>query len=124
MKRDVGFGFSAIVALIAGLTLLPQVGCSASRATEGVRVSEVPAELRDDYDLFAQRCSKCHGLSRPLDSGIRTDEFWQRYVTRMRRQPGSGIAVEDEPPILRFLHFYSERARAAASPGLSGGVQK
>ena len=29
------------------------------------------------------------------------------YVARMRRQPESGISLEDSRPILRFLHYYS-----------------
>ena len=118
MKRDVLFGLSATTALLAALLVPPLGGCSASRTTEGVRVSEIPPELHDEYELFAQRCSKCHGLSRPLNAGDKTDEFWQRYVTRMRRQPGSGIAIEDEPPILRFLHFYSARVRGGAAVGV------
>lgn len=120
MKRDVLFGFSATAALLAGLLLPPLAACNASRTGEGLRVSEVPSDLRDEYEVFAQRCSKCHGLSRALNAGDKSDEFWQRYVTRMRRQPGSGIAVEDEPPILRFLHFNSARTRA----GATNGVQK
>lgn len=118
MKRHVLFGFSAAAALLAALFSSPLAGCSASRSIEGVRVNEIPPDLREEYELFAQRCSKCHGLSRPLNAGYKTDEFWQRYVTRMRRQPSSGIAIQDEPPILRFLHFYSERERAGASIGV------
>jgi hypothetical protein len=67
----------------------------------------MPAEVRDDYALFALRCSKCHSLSRPLQSGITDDVFWVEYVERMRRQPGSDITIEDTVPILRFLHFFS-----------------
>lgn len=69
--------------------------------------SQVPPELRADYDLFAQRCSKCHSLSRPLGSGIDDDRMWREYVEQMRLKPGSGISIADEEPILRFLHFYS-----------------
>lgn len=118
MMRSLVYGFSASAALLAALCLAPLVGCGPARPIEGVRVSEIPPELRDEYELFAQRCSKCHGLSRPLNAGYKSDEFWQRYVTRMRRQPSSGIAIEDEPPILRFLHFYSERERAGAPIGV------
>jgi hypothetical protein len=74
-------------------------------------------EARADYAVFALRCSKCHSLSRPLDSGIDDDEFWKAYVARMRRQPGSGISQEDATVILRFLHVYSieERRRKAGT---------
>ncbi len=75
---------------------------------EGVNVASLPEPVRADYAVFAQKCSKCHSLARPLQSGITSDEYWKEYVERMRRQPSSGIAVEDEPAILRFLHYYSQ----------------
>jgi len=74
---------------------------------EGLDARTMPPEVRDDYALFAQRCSRCHSLARPLMSGITDDRYWNDYVERMRRQPGSGISIEDRTPILRFLHYYS-----------------
>jgi hypothetical protein len=74
---------------------------------EGLTARTIPDEVRADYDVFADRCSKCHSLSRPLRSGITDDRFWKEYVERMRRQAGSDISVADEEPILRFLHYYS-----------------
>lgn len=86
-------------------------------ACTGSRVDEpetaLPAQVRADYAVFALRCSKCHSLARPLNSGIDSDEYWKLYVERMRRQPSSGISVADTVPILRYLHVYSiaERKR-------------
>jgi hypothetical protein len=94
-------------------------GCAGDRAEDselGMR-----ADVRDDYRVFAARCSKCHSLARPLNSGIDDDEHWKRYVERMRRQPGSGISTEDVVPILRFLHWYSleeRRKKSGAGPDL------
>jgi hypothetical protein len=79
--------------------------------SDEVDTVQVPPELQGDYALFAQRCSKCHSLARPLTSGIDDDDYWRRYVERMRRQPGSGISLEDEPPILHFLHYCSEEQK-------------
>jgi len=93
------------------LLILCLAGCAAGRG-EGLDASKLPDAVRPDYDVFAQRCSKCHSLARPLQSGIVEDEFWAMYVARMRRQPGSGITPEDTVIILRFLHFYSEEQRA------------
>jgi hypothetical protein len=84
---------------------LAAAGCAGPR--EGLETSSLPNEVQGDYEVFAQRCSKCHSLGRPLNSGITDDAWWNRYVTRMRRMPGSGISHEDEAPILRFLHWYS-----------------
>jgi hypothetical protein len=80
--------------------------------TEGVDISSYPPEVHADYALFTIRCSKCHALSRALQSGITDDAYWADYVERMRRQPGSGIAPEESPRIQRFLHYYSLAVRA------------
>ena len=85
--------------------------CPGARS-DGLDRSTLPATVQDDYDVFAQRCSKCHSLSRPLDSGIDDDEYWQAYVARMRRMPASGISAGDEQVILRFLHWFSADLRA------------
>lgn len=88
-------------------------GCPAPTAPrgDGLDASQLPPEVRGDYEVFAQRCSKCHTLARPLNSGIVEDEFWALYVARMRRMPGSGISPDDETRILRFLKFYAAEQR-------------
>jgi hypothetical protein len=96
-----------VTAVFVGLAA---VACSGAR-NEGLDAAALPVDVRPSYELFAQRCSKCHSLSRPLESGITDDAFWAKYVERMRRQPSSGIAPSDVPTILRFLHYYSESAR-------------
>jgi mono/diheme cytochrome c family protein len=95
---------------------------------EGLDPRQMPEEVRADYALFAQRCSKCHSLARPLQSGITGDEYWADYVERMRRQPGSGISREDAALILRFLHYLwtgqvmrGDQRPEAAAPARDGG---
>jgi hypothetical protein len=85
-------------------------------------VAKLPPDVRTSYEVFAQRCSKCHSLARPLDSGIDDDAYWAMYVDRMRRQPASGISLADRAPILSFLHYYAEqqRSRKARPPSGSG----
>ncbi|MBI2389851.1 MAG: photosystem P840 reaction-center cytochrome c-551 [Deltaproteobacteria bacterium] len=102
----------ALVVLLAAV-----VGCSGARRVDGLDPSSLPPDLRADYEVFAHRCSKCHTLARPLDSGITNDQFWRIYVTRMQRMPGSGISDSDVARILRFLRHYSaeQRAKKAAS---------
>jgi hypothetical protein len=85
------------------LALLPACANSTIRDLEGT----MPVDVQPDYQLFSHRCSKCHSLSRPLQSGITDQKMWESYVNRMRLQPGSGIAVTDVPPILRFLAYYT-----------------
>ncbi len=113
---------AARLVLLLGLT-----GCAGavSERRDGLDVSTLPAEVQSDYALFAQRCSKCHSLARPLGAGITEDSYWHMYVEKMRRQPGSGISEADTVPILRFLHWYSvDRPKAAsASTADAGGPE-
>jgi hypothetical protein len=98
------------VRLLSGLAVLATLGAGwgcASWMHEGLDVRTLPSDVVPDYALFAQRCSKCHSLARPLTSGIDDDAYWVDYVARMRRQPASGISQEDTVPILRFLHYFS-----------------
>ena len=103
--------------------LLLLAGCASTR--EGLDAARLPVEVRGDYALFAHRCSKCHPLARALNSGIDEDRVWVDYVTRMRRQPASGISREDAAQILRFLHYYSleqqQRKREADVRGRASG---
>ncbi|MCL2450527.1 MAG: hypothetical protein FWD17_16385 [Polyangiaceae bacterium] len=89
--------------------------CSVFEHGEGLNVRSVPPDQRADYAVFAHRCSKCHSLARPLNSGITKDEYWRIYVERMRRQPSSGISAADTVPILRFLHWYSNADKEGGS---------
>jgi hypothetical protein len=107
----------AVLALAVGAN----ASCAAAQRAEGLDPEALPAAVRPDYEVFAQRCSRCHALSRPLDSGITDMEHWRNYVARMRRQPNSGIAPVDVPPILRFLEYYSAETLRRRGHRSSGG---
>ena len=81
------------------------------RSGDTVDVSSYPADIQAAYEVFAVRCSRCHTLARPLNARITDSEHWVRYVTRMRRNPSSGINRKDAEIILRFLLYYTERVR-------------
>jgi hypothetical protein len=75
------------------------------------QVERMPDDIRSAYRLFAARCSRCHTLARPLNSGIIDPRHWRLYVARMRRQTGSGISAGDADRILMFLDYYSKQVR-------------
>ena len=102
------------LALLAGV-----IACSAGPRNEVAYAAQLPPEIRGSYEVFAHRCSKCHSLARPLDSGIDDDGYWAMYVDRMRRQPASGISLADRPQILAFLRYYAleQRRRKAGDAG-------
>jgi len=112
------------LAFATALVAAAAASCAGSGGrSEGLDPSTLPSNVRADYGVFAHRCSKCHSLARPLNSGISDDGYWAMYVARMRRQPGSGISHDDEVAILRFLHYYSlEQKRKKPAQGASSHV--
>ncbi len=103
----------------AVMLVLAAAGCPTEETGargEGLDVAALPSSVQADYAVFAQRCSKCHSLARPLQSGIKSDDYWRDYVARMRRQPASGISEQDADVILRFLHYYSAEEKAKEKP--------
>jgi hypothetical protein len=95
---------------LCGAAALLVLSCAhGSQARHGDRldVTGYPPEMQRNYAVFARRCSRCHTLARPLNAHIRDPQHWVRYVTRMRRNPSSGINRADAALILDFLLFYT-----------------
>jgi len=77
------------------------------KGPQTIDVSSYPEEMQQKYELFAERCSKCHTLARPINSDYALEEEWSRYVKRMMRKPGSGIAPKEAKQIFEFLAYDS-----------------
>jgi hypothetical protein len=85
---------------------------------------DVPPELKDNYDTFRVRCSKCHTLAKPY-SVKQTHDGWRRYIEKMKRKSGSGINAENGAKILAFLVWLEDHRDApqtSPSPEADGGV--
>jgi hypothetical protein len=79
-----------------------------------IDISKYPAALKDNYDLFSQKCTQCHKLSRPINSDYCLPSEWSRYVKRMMRKPGSGISSSEAKSIYEFLAYDSSVRKKAA----------
>jgi uncharacterized membrane protein len=66
----------------------------------------LPPELLPAYDRFAQKCSTCHGLDRPLERQV-ADGAWPAIVARMAEHAGGAITPEDQALIVRFLEYHA-----------------
>ena len=73
-----------------------------------INVSKYPADMQSKYKVFASKCMKCHTLARPINSEFALDDEWERYIKRMMRKPGSGIAAADGKAIFEFLAYDSK----------------
>src|ERR1041385_5619666 len=68
-----------------------------------IDVSGYPPEVQKQYKTFAEKCSKCHDLSRPLTAKYTTEAQWREMVSRMARKPGASISRKDQGEITKFL---------------------
>src|SRR5439155_1303913 len=108
--------------LVAGTAMIGLTGLRAQQ-TGSVDVSGYPPEVQKQYRLFADKCSRCHDLSRPLAARYTTEAQWRDLVSRMARRPGAGISRRDQDQITAFLVFRQKaRAGASAPPAGSGTV--
>ncbi len=108
--------------LLASVTALGCMSTHASRQGDSVVVAGYPPEIQEAYKVFAQRCSRCHSLARSLNAHITDPEHWIRYITRMRRTPGSGVNRENGEVILRFLLYYAHELQAERAPAAASEV--
>jgi hypothetical protein len=78
-----------------------------------INVSKYPSGIQANYEVFAQKCSQCHKLSRPINSDYALPGEWSRYIKRMMNKPGSGISSGDGKKIYDFLAYDSSVRKKA-----------
>jgi hypothetical protein len=78
-----------------------------------IDVSKYPQGIQDNYEVFSQKCTQCHKLSRPINSDYAAPDEWSRYVKRMMHKPGSGIDAADGKKIYEFLVYDSSVRKKA-----------
>jgi hypothetical protein len=72
-----------------------------------IDVSKYPDKLQDYYQVFAQKCSQCHKINRPINSDYVLPDEWSRYIKRMMYKPGSNISSSEAKNIYDFLAYDS-----------------
>ena len=78
-----------------------------------IDVSKYPQAIKDSYEIFSQKCTQCHKLSRPVNCDYALPDEWSRYVKRMMRKPGSGISTSEAKSIYEFLVYDSSVRKKA-----------
>ena len=98
---------AACSVLLAPLIVMAQtsnVTLPQDKGPDKVNVSSYPADLQKSYKLFADKCSKCHTIARPINTTM-TKAEWERYVKRMMHKPNSGISDGQGKAIYEFLAY-------------------
>jgi hypothetical protein len=78
-----------------------------------IDISKYPEGIKANYEVFSQKCTQCHKLSRPINSDYALPDEWSRYVKRMMHKPGSGINAAEGKEIYEFLVYDSSVRKKA-----------
>lgn len=76
----------------------------ADKGPNVIDVTAYPAKMQEIYELFRNKCSRCHTVARPINSTF-TPEEWRKYVYKMMRKPGSGLTPKTAEKIIEFLIY-------------------
>lgn len=109
--------YAAPVLMMAPLFLAAQssnVTLPQDKGPATINVSSYPAEQQKEYKTFADKCSKCHTIARPINTTM-TKAEWERYVKRMMHKPNSGISDSQGKAIFEFL-AYDQETRKDKNP--------
>lgn len=107
------FRFTASAMMIAPLFLAAQssnVTLPQDKGPAAINVSSYPPEQQKNYKTFADKCSKCHTIARPINTTMTKPE-WERYVKRMMHKPNSGISDTQGKTIYDFLAYDQENRK-------------
>lgn len=99
----------AWLAAQSGNVTLPQ-----DKGPNIINVSSYPPEQQKAYKVFAEKCSKCHTIARPINTTMTRTE-WEMYVKRMMHKPNSGISSNQGKEIFDFL-AYDQQTRKDKNP--------
>lgn len=100
------------ISLLALLLLAASCQAGPARLTREAGPS-APADIVSACRLADQRCDRCHPIERVLNARVQSFEQWQAVVHRMRLQPGSAIALGEEPALAYCLTYVTLGAEAA-----------
>ena len=114
----------AVVALLCGSALVARAADELDAETKArverfekgaatIDVSKYPDGIKDNYQVFSEKCTQCHKLSRPINSDYALPDEWSRYVKRMMHKPGSGINAAEGKKIYEFLVYDSSVRKKA-----------
>lgn len=120
LERPQGKWRAATAALVVCLALAPALARAAlkvqGKGKEQTLVrDQFAADQQPRYDMFAQKCTRCHELARPISalmSGVTPlsadkfdEEGIKKYVVKMMRKPNSGIVKEEARELIQFLTY-------------------
>ena len=117
---------AAVEPATAAAETAPTLRIVGSGKKQALDPTSLPDLQRRRYELFSQRCTKCHPMTRPLQAILTqrtpvsrspfTGDYVKKYVVKMMRKPNSGISKEDAKEIILFLWFALELAHPESAP--------
>ena len=117
MKQVLNAAVVAMLMLPAGLIVYAQqkqdrpldpIVLTWDAGADKIDVSKYPSEMKKDYKVFYELCSRCHPLARAINCDFATEVDWERYIKRMMRRAGKMISPDDAQAIFEFAVYDSK----------------
>ena len=123
MKQTVLWRFLLAASLTALLAIATSAVAQFGNHEEEVKVdvSSYPADIQNDYKVFATKCSECHSLTSSLKLS-RSSEGWTEEVHRMQAMASSHINDREADAIVKFLTYDEAHRKAAAREAASASA--
>ena len=121
MRRFIGFLVLGLFCLGTATALANgKLKTKGEGADQELDESQFSADQKPRYQLFKQKCTKCHAMQRPIvalqtgrtpiSNGVFDEPGIKTYVVKMMRKPNSGIEKDQAKELIDFLRY----ARALA----------
>jgi mono/diheme cytochrome c family protein len=101
---------SLVPAAALKVPAIPAPAPASATESSGPVAEKLPAVQRPRYELFAQKCSRCHALERALAAAFSPDQ-WDDYLRKKYRRAGTGISPQQAEEIAKFLRYWSTARR-------------
>jgi hypothetical protein len=73
-----------------------------------IDVSAYPPEMQARYELFIEKCGKCHTPARAINADLALEDEWERFVKRKMRRTGTFIKGDEAKELFEFLVYDSK----------------
>jgi mono/diheme cytochrome c family protein len=87
-------------------TPVPTPGPATTVASTTSTAPRIPPAHRQRYELFEQKCGRCHGVDKALEATYAAGE-WDGYLKKKLRRNGAGISPQQAAEIGAFLRYWA-----------------
>ena len=96
--------------------------------SDSIDVSGYPKDQQANYKVFAEVCSKCHTLARPINAPLVGRADWKRFIARMhvrsKISSDKTFTKEQAKSVVDFLAYDSDVRKVKNKPAFDAETER